>query len=108
MSKLYTPRHQAIRMILRVGGPVVTLFGVILLGVGLVGILSSLNSEQPPVLSLIFLLAGIALVCAGVVVCIFGYLAIIIRYIAADSMPVVFDAISDVEERRKISHEPPA
>jgi hypothetical protein len=98
MNLLYTRKHIVIRLILRVTGPVLTVVGLLFFVIGLVGVLSALESEHAPVAAIVSLLAGGALLVVGMVSCMLGYLAIFVRYIIADSIPVLTDATNDLVE----------
>ena len=94
---LQSARHQSVRKVLRVGGPAVALLGLLFLLIGMISFFSSFGSFAPP---RFFWCAfvGMPLLFVGGVMCKFGYLGDIARYIASESAPVAKDTINYLGE----------
>jgi len=94
---LQSARHQSVRKVLRVGGPAVALLGLLFLLIGMISFFSSFDSFASP---RFFWCAfvGMPLLFVGGVMCKFGYLGDIARYIASESAPVAKDTINYLGE----------
>ena len=100
-NKLQSPHHSTARKILRVGGPVMALVGLILMIVGVGSLFASLfassrSFEPPRYFWCAF--AGMPLLFVGLVMCKFGYLGAILRYWAGETAPVAKDTFNYVAE----------
>ncbi len=96
-NKLLLPHHTAARMVLRVGGPVIALIGLVLMIVGFGSFFAAFGSFEPPrYFWCVF--AGMPLLMVGLVMCKFGYLGTIYRYWAGETAPVAKDTFNYVAE----------
>jgi hypothetical protein len=96
-NKLQSPEHQRIRTFLRVGGPIVALIGLIFVTVGIGSFFASFGSfESPRYFWCAFV--GMPLLFVGLVMCKFGYLGAIYRYVAGETAPVAKDAVNYLGE----------
>lgn len=96
-NQLPSPHHATARTILRVGGPVVALVGLILMIVGVGDCFASFGSFEPPrYFWCVF--AGMPLLFVGLVLCKFGYLGTVLRYWAGETAPVAKDTFNYVAE----------
>ncbi len=96
-ERLQSGSHVAIRTMLRVLGPLTAMAGLVFLGVGLASFFAAFGSFQTPRLFWCAFV-GIPLLFAGMVMCNFGYLGAIQRYMAAESAPVAKDVANYVAE----------
>ena len=100
-NKLLLPHHTAARTVLRVGGPVIALGGLVLIIVGVGSFFASFGSFEPPqYFWCVF--AGMPLLMVGLVMCKFGYLGAIYRYWAAETAPVAKDTFNYVAEEAQL------
>jgi hypothetical protein len=97
MGKLQTPQHKGTRSFLRVAGPIVAAVGLIFIIIGMVNFFSAFGGGGPPRLFWCFFV-GLPVLFAGTVMCQFGFLGAIARYMAAEQVPVATDAINDLAE----------
>jgi hypothetical protein len=100
MNQIASPKHNAVRTFLRVGGPLMALIGLVFLIVGLVSFFSAFGSFQPPRLFWCAFV-GLPLLFVGVVMSKFGYLGSVVRYLAAESAPVAKDTVNYMAEGTK-------
>jgi hypothetical protein len=99
-NKLQSPHHVTARMVLRVGGPLIALVGVVLMIVGVGSFFSSFGTFEPPrYFWCVF--AGMPLLMVGLVMCKFGYLGVIYRYAAGEAAPVAKDTFNYVAEESR-------
>jgi hypothetical protein len=96
-NQLQSPHHSTARMILRVGGPLVALVGLILMIVGVGSFFASFGSFEPP-RYFWCAFAGMPLLVVGLVMCKFGYLGTVFRYFAGETAPVAKDTFNYVAE----------
>jgi hypothetical protein len=96
-DKLQAPHHSTVRTVLRVGGPVIALVGLIFMIVGVGSFFASFGSfEGPRYFWCAFV--GMPLLFVGVVMCKFGYMGAIFRYWAGETAPVAKDTFNYVAE----------
>ena len=96
-NRLKSPHHDTARTVLRAGGPALAGLGLLFIIIGLVSFFASFGSfESPRYFWCAFL--GIPLLFVGVLMCKFGYLGTISRYVAAEAAPVVKDAANYLGE----------
>ena len=100
MNQIASPKHNAVRTFLRVGGPLMALIGLVFLAVGLVSFFSAFGSFQPRRLFWCAFV-GLPLLFVGVVMSKFGYLGSVVRYLAAESAPVAKDTVNYMAEGTK-------
>ena len=96
-NNLLSPYHTTARTVLRVGGPVIALVGLVLIVVGVGNFFASMGSFEPPrYFWCVF--AGMPLLMVGLVMCKFGYMGAIFRYWAGETAPVAKDTFNYVAE----------
>jgi hypothetical protein len=96
-DKLRSPQHSTVRAVLRVGGPVVAVLGVVLTIVGIGSFFAAFDSFEPP---RYFWCAfvGMPLLMIGLVVSWFGYMGAVYRYMAGEGAPVAKDVVNYMGE----------
>lgn len=94
MNKLESPKHKSARSFLRVAGPILLAVGLILMLTGFISFFAASAYEPPRYFWCAFL--GMPLVFLGLVMCKFGYLGAVARYIAAEAAPVASDTANYV------------
>ena len=97
MSKLQTTEHKRARLILRRVGLTTGAIGLLLELVGVSSFFAAFGGGGPPKLFWCCF-AGMPLLFAGAVMCIFGFMGAVARYTAAEQVPVATDAITDLAE----------
>ena len=97
-NQLRSPQHEAIRSVLRVGGPIVAAGGLLFLLVGMVSFFSAFGGSEPPRFFWCGFV-GIPLLAVGGWMCQFGYMGDVVRYIAAETAPVAKDAVNYMGEK---------
>lgn len=96
-NPIESPRHQTIRTILRVGGPLLLLAGLTLLIVGMVSFFSSFGTfESPRYFWCAFV--SIPLLFVGQVMSFKGYMGSMMRYMAGETAPVAKDVVNYMGE----------
>lgn len=96
-NKLGSAQHSNIRTALRVGGPVIAGVGLLFMFVGLSSFFASFGSFEPPrFFWCVFV--GMPLLFVGIVMCKYGYLGTIQRYVARESAPVAKDIVNYMGE----------
>jgi hypothetical protein len=94
-NDLKSPHHDAVRGVLRIGGPIVALTGLIFTIVGIGSFFASFGTfEMPRYFWCAFV--GMPLLAVGLGMCKFGYLGAITRYLASETAPVSKDAINHI------------
>jgi len=96
------PGHQSIRSFLRVLGPVVVLVGLVLIAIGLVSFFSAFGTMQPPRYFWCAFI-GMPLLGVGIILCKFGYMGKVARYVAGEIAPVGKDTINYMADGTKDS-----
>jgi hypothetical protein len=96
-DKLRSPHHSGIRDMLRIAGPLIAVAGLLLMIVGFGSFFASLGSFEPP---RYFWCAfvGMPLMFIGIVMCMYGYLGALYRYVAGESAPVAKDVVNYMGE----------
>lgn len=97
MNALQTPKHQKARSALRVAGLVTALVGLLFEIIGLTSFFSAFGGGGFPRLFWCCFV-GMPFLFAGVVMCMFGFLGAVVRYTAAEQVPVATDALNDLAE----------
>src|SRR4051812_38023240 len=95
--RLQPVRHQAVRSVLRVVGPLTALAGLIFLIVGVASFFSSFGTFEPPHYFWCCFV-GIPLLGVGLMLTKAGYIGDIYRYFAAETTPVATDAFNEMAE----------
>jgi len=96
-NQLQSSHHNSIRTFLRVGGPLFAGLGLILIAVGMGSFFSSFGSSGPPRFFW-FAFVGTPLLFIGLVMCKFGYMSAVYRYMAGETAPVVKDTVNYIGE----------
>jgi hypothetical protein len=91
------PGHGAVRPVLRILGPVFVIAGLVCIVVGMVSFFSSFGSMEPP-RNFWYAFVGIPLLFVGIVMCKFGYLGAMSRYVAGETAPVTKDTFNYLTE----------
>jgi hypothetical protein len=102
MQNLDSPRHRQVRSILRVAGPALAVVGVIFIAVGMISFFAAFGSFEPPRLFWCCFV-GMPILFVGLVMCKFGYLGAVVRYVATESAPVAKDVVNYMAEGTKDS-----
>ena len=97
MSKLQTPSHMGVRTFLRVAGVLAVALGLGFTAVGMVSFFSAFGTGAPPRLFWCGFV-GLPLLFFGVLMCKFGFMGVVLRYVLTEQTPVVTDAFSDFAE----------
>jgi hypothetical protein len=96
-NQLASSRHNAIRAVLRVGGPLVAGVGILFMIIGFVSFFSAFGSlETPRYFWCLFI--GMPLLFLGTVMCFFGFLGSFYRYVASEAAPVAKDTVNYMGE----------
>jgi hypothetical protein len=100
LKKLQQPGQSSIRTGLRIAGPVIFLTGAICTIIGLVSFFASFGSmEMPHYFWLAFI--GMPLMFVGGVMCQFGFIGAVARFIAGESAPVAADTVNYMAEETR-------
>jgi hypothetical protein len=95
--QLSSPHHQTTRSVLRIGGPILAVVGLIFLIVGLVDFFGAFGGGGPPQRFWCFFV-GMPLLFVGLVMTQFGYLGAFYRYVATEATPVATDAFNETAD----------
>ncbi|HTD85914.1 MAG TPA: hypothetical protein VK850_05000 [Candidatus Binatia bacterium] len=90
MNKLESPKHKSARSFLRVAGPIILGVGLVFILVGFISFFGAMNGNQPPKYFWCAFL-GMPLAFLGLVMCKFGYMGAMARYMATEIAPVGAD-----------------
>jgi hypothetical protein len=100
LKRLQSPQQNSIRKTLRIAGPVIFLTGAICTVIGLISFFASFGSfGMPHYFWLAFI--GMPLMFVGGVMCQFGFLGAVVRFIAGESAPVAADTANYLAEETK-------
>jgi len=100
LKQLQQPGQNSIRTGLRIVGPIILAIGLLCFAAALISFFSSFGSfERPRLFWLGFV--GLPLMFVGGVMCQYGFLGAITRFIAGETMPVATDAAKYVAEETK-------
>ena len=100
MNRLESPRHSTVRTLLRIAGPIFVLVGLIFMAVGVISFFSAFGTFQPP-RQFWCCFVGLPILAAGGMMCQFGYLGAVARYVASESAPVAKDTVNYMAEETK-------
>ncbi|MHC4479026.1 MAG: zinc ribbon domain-containing protein [Planctomycetota bacterium] len=101
-EKRIDPGHGQLRNVFRVLGPLLAITGVILIVVAIVSLFSAFGTGEPPRYFWCFF-AGAPIWFVGMVLCKFGYMGKVARYVAGEIAPVGKDTINYMAEGTKDS-----
>ena len=96
-KNLQPPEHVAVRTALRIAGPMMALVGLVFLAIGIGSFFSSFGDFEPP---RYFWCAfvGMPLLAVGGVMCNYGYMGAVYRYMAGEVTPVASDVVNYIGE----------
>ena len=94
MQKLESPKHSGVRKFLRIAGPLTLGAGALLIAVGLGSFFLAMFSHSGPPVLFVCAFIGMPLAFIGVVMCMFGFIGALARYVAAEQAPVARDTIN--------------
>jgi hypothetical protein len=97
MTTLQTPKHNAVRSIVRVIGVSFVGIGLVFTIVGMVSFFSAFGGNGLPRLFWCCFV-GLPLLFIGGVMCMFGFMGAVARYAAAEQVPVAADAFNELAE----------
>jgi hypothetical protein len=96
-SQLRSPGHSSARTLLQVGGPAILASGALFTAVGIGSFFMAIGSGGPPRFFWCGFL-GMPMMFVGMVMCMFGYIGVIHRYLAGESAPVAKDVVNYLGE----------
>ncbi len=100
LKRLQEPGQNSMRNWLRIGGPVIFILGLLCTIIATVSFFSSFGCfEMPHYFWLGFI--GLPLMFVGGVLCQFGFMGAVLRFIAGESAPVAADATNYMAEETK-------
>lgn len=92
-TEIRGPQHDMARAVLRVGGPMFLLAGLVFMIIGVASFFSAFGSmDAPKYFWCCFL--GIPCLFVGGVMTSYGYMGAVARYVAAESAPVAKDTVN--------------
>lgn len=94
---MQSTHHKTVRNTLRILGPITALIGLVFVIVGMASFFSSMGGPSMP-RYFWCCFVGMPLLFAGTVMCQFGFLGAVHRYVAGESVPVVKDATNYIAE----------
>ena len=86
-------RHQTIRTLLRLLGPLVLLVGVVFVIAGIASFFSSFGSHEPPS-NFWCAIVGIPLIGIGGGICHYAFIGAVARYVVNEIAPIAKDAVN--------------
>src|ERR1017187_3159148 len=100
LKQLQQPAQNSIRTALRIAGPVIFLVGLLCAIIAVVSLFASAGSfESPHYFWLGFV--GLPLMFVGGVLCQFGFMGAVARFVAGESAPVAADTVNYLAEETK-------
>jgi hypothetical protein len=100
MNQLESPGHSTVRRFLRIAGPILVLVGLIFMAIGLISFFSAFGTFQPP-RRFWCCFVGLPILAIGGMMCQFGYIGAVARYVASESAPVAKDTVNYMAEGTK-------
>ena len=94
MQKLESPKHSGTRKFLRIAGPLTLAGGALLVVIGFGSLIMTTFSNSGPPALFFCAFIGIPLLFVGTVMCMFGFMGAVSRYVAAEQAPVAKDTIN--------------
>ena len=98
MQKLESPKHSGVRKFLRTAGPLALAAGALLVVVGFGSFFLSMVSHSGPPVLFVCAFIGMPLLFIGTVMCMFGFMGALARYVSAEQAPVAKDTINYMAE----------
>jgi hypothetical protein len=98
MQNLESPKHSGVRKFLRTAGPLILAVGVLLLIVGVGSFFVAMFTRSGPPVLFVCAFVGMPLLFIGTVMCMFGFMGALARYIATEQAPVAKDTINYMAE----------
>ena len=98
MNDIKSPEHNAVRKVLRIGGPIILAVGLVLTLVGVASFFVCMVTHSGPPVLFVCAFIGLPLMFVGSAMCMFGYVGAFSRYIAAEQAPVAKDTINSLAE----------
>ena len=93
-----SPKHSGARKFLRIAGPLALAVGALLMVVGFGSFFLAMFSHSGPPVLFVCAFLGMPLLFIGVVMCMFGFMGALARYVAAEQAPVAKDTIDYMAE----------
>ena len=100
LNKLQQPGQDSIRRALRIAGPVIFLAGLLCAIIATTSLFASAGSFAPPHYFWLGFV-GLPLMFVGGVLCQFGFMGAVARFIAGESAPVAADTVNYMAEETK-------
>ena len=94
MNEIKSPQHNAVKKVLRIGGPIILAVGLLFTLVGMGSFLVCMVTHSGPPVLFVCAFIGLPLLFVGSVMCMYGYVGAFSRYIAAEQAPVAKDTIN--------------
>jgi ribosomal protein L40E len=91
------PKHDEVRGLLRVVGPLVSALGIMLIVIGFASLLSSMGTFEPPRFFWCSFV-GIPVLFLGLVMTVPAYMGVVGRYVSAEAAPVQKDTFNYLSE----------
>ena len=98
MQNLESPKHSGARKFLRTAGPLALAIGALLTVVGVGSFFVSMFSHSGPPVLFVCAFIGMPVLFIGIVMCMFGFMGALARYVAAEQAPVAKDTIKYMAE----------
>jgi len=100
MARIESPKHKAVRALLRRAGPLTAGAGIVFIVIGFVSFFAAFGGDGPP---RYFWCAfvGMPVLFVGIVMTKAGYIGTVTRYIAAETAPVAKDTANYMAEETK-------
>jgi hypothetical protein len=98
MNEIKSPQHNAVKKVLRIGGPIIFAVGGLLTLVGVGSFFVCMVTQSGPPVLFVCAFIGLPLMFVGGAMCMFGYVGAFSRYIAAEQAPVAKDTINYLAE----------
>ena len=98
MNDIKSPEHNTVKKVLRIGGPIILLLGLLFTLVGVGSFFVCMVTQSGPPVLFVCAFIGLPLMFVGGAMCMFGYVGAFSRYMAAEQAPVAKDTINYLAE----------
>jgi hypothetical protein len=98
MQNLESPKHRGVRKFLRTAGPLTLAAGGLLTLAGLGSFFLAMFTHSGPPVLFVCAFAGMPLMFLGIVMCMFGFMGSLARFVATEQAPVAKDTINYMAE----------